>query len=329
MHDVKIVPVRMSLRVFEKQSQSVTEIASQRTLAMTLLLVIGLILTACDSGVAPLPTLATVNTRAPVASASARAPTSTSTPLAATVNGQPVFLSEYQSELARYESAATSLGQKAEGDYKARVLTALIDKSLMLQEANAAGIKVTEAQLAEAYNKAISERGNEAAFNQWLTANFYTADGFRAALKEGMILSAMQAQIATSVPAQAEQVHARHILLATQDEANKVLADLKAGGDFAKIAVARSLDQSRVNGGDLGWFAINGLTVPEVAKAAFDLQPKQTSGVVKTALGFHVVQTLERGTRPLSPTSLALMQQQAVNKWIEDLRAKAAIHKFV
>ncbi|MEK7809873.1 MAG: peptidylprolyl isomerase [Chloroflexota bacterium] len=296
---------------------------------MTWLLAISLILGACDSAAAPLPTLATVNTRAPVASATARMPTSTSTPLAATVNGQPIFLSEYQSELARYESAATSLGQKAEGDYKARVLTALIDKSLMLQEANAAGIKVTEAQLAEAYNKAISERGNEAAFNQWLTANFYTADGFRAALKEGMILSAMQAQIATSVPTQAEQVHARHILLTTQDDANKVLADLKAGGDFAKIAVARSLDQSRVNGGDLGWFAINGLTVPEVAKAAFDLQPKQTSGVVKTALGFHVVQTLERGTRPLSPTSLALMQQQAVNKWIEDLRAKAAIHKFV
>ena len=295
----------------------------------TIIVAMSFILSACDSGVAPLPTLATVNTRAPVASASARAPTSTSTPLAATVNGQPIFLSDYQSELVRYESAATSLGQKADGDYKARVLSALIDKSLMLQAANAAAITVTEAQLTEAYNKAVGERGNEAAFNQWLTANFYTADGFRAALKEGMILSAMQAQIATSVPAQAEQVHARHILLATQDDANKVLAELKAGGDFTKIAVARSLDQSRVNGGDLGWFAINGLTVPEVAKAAFDLQPKQTSGVVKSALGFHVVQTLERGVRPLSPTSLALMQQQAITKWIEDLRAKATIQKFV
>ena len=188
----------------------------------TIIVAMSFILSACDSAAAPLPTLATVNTRAPVASATARMPTSTSTPLAATVNGQPVFLSEYQSELARYESAATSLGQKAEGDYKARVLTALIDKSLMLQAGNAAGIKVTDAQLAEAYNKAISERGNEAAFNQWLTANFYTADGFRAALKEGMILSAMQAQIATSVPTQAEQVHARHILLTTQDDANKV-----------------------------------------------------------------------------------------------------------
>ncbi|MBI3242431.1 MAG: peptidylprolyl isomerase [Chloroflexi bacterium] len=259
-------------------------------------------------------------------------PTVTPIPQAATVNGQPIYLNDYQNEVARFEAGVASLGRdlSQEGDYRQRVLDALIDKTLILQAAAAAGITLTDVEVQAAYDQAVAERGGQAQFDAWLAANLYTADQFRAELRDGILTAAVQSQIADAVPNDVEQVHARHILVATIEETNLVLADLGAGADFATLAVERSLDQSsRINGGDLGWFPPTGLTVKEVADAAFSLQPGETSGVVQSQLGYHIVQTLERGLHPLSPAARAFLQQQALDAWRADLRAKAAVEMFV
>ncbi|MEK7785362.1 MAG: peptidylprolyl isomerase [Chloroflexota bacterium] len=258
-------------------------------------------------------------------------PTATQLPRAASVNGQPIYQTDYEAEVARFEAGVASLGRDLaqEGDYQARVLDALIDKSLILQAAAEAGLTVSDAEVQAAYDKAVFERGGQEAFDAWLAANYYTAEQFRAELRDGILTSAIQSQIVNSVPPEMEQVHARHILLATADEANQTLAELAAGADFATLAVARSLDQSsRINGGDLGWFPPDGLTVQEVADAAFALQPGEISGVIQSQLGFHIIQTLERGPHPLSPTAKALLQQQALDAWRAGLRTKAVIEKF-
>ena len=259
-------------------------------------------------------------------------PTATQLPLAATVNGQPIYQADYEAEVARFEAGVASLGRDLaqEVNYRQRVLDALIDKAILLQAAGQAGLTVTDVEVQAAFDQAIVERGGQAQFDAWLATNLYTADQFRAELRDGILTAAIQSQIADSVPDEVDQVHARHILLATADEANKILADLSAGADFATLAVERSLDQSsRINGGDLGWFPLSGLTVKEVAEAAFGLQPGQTSGVVQSQLGYHIVQTLERGPHPLSPAAKALLQQQAINAWRADQRVKAAIETFV
>lgn len=258
-------------------------------------------------------------------------PTATQLPRAASVNGQPIYQTDYEAEVSRFEAGVASLGRdlSQEGDYQARVLDALIDKSLILQAAAEAGLTVSDAEVQAAYDKAVFERGGQEAFDAWLAANHYTADQFHAELRDGILTSAIQSQIVNGVPPEMEQVHARHILLATADEANQALVELAAGADFATLAVARSLDQSsRINGGDLGWFPPNGLTVQEVADAAFALQPGEISGVIQSQLGFHIIQTLERGPHPLSPTAKALLQQQALDAWRAGLRAKAVIEKF-
>src|SRR3972149_3875404 len=111
-------------------------------------------------------------------------------------------------------------------------------------------------------------RGGPEVFNPWLAANLYAADQFRAELRDGILISTVQSQVAANVPLEADQVHARQILLATQDDADRALADLAAGAEFATLAVGRSLDQSsKVNGGDLGWVLQSGLTAQEVADA--------------------------------------------------------------
>jgi peptidyl-prolyl cis-trans isomerase D len=95
-----------------------------------------------------------------------------------------------------------------------------------------------------------------------------------------------------------ERVDARHILIksdASNDAAMKTKAEgllkqIQAGGDFAKLATDNSQDTgSAVKGGELGWI-VKGQTVPEFEKAAFSLQPGQTSGLVKTTYGYHIIQ---------------------------------------
>jgi peptidyl-prolyl cis-trans isomerase D len=95
-----------------------------------------------------------------------------------------------------------------------------------------------------------------------------------------------------------ERVQVRHILIksdATNDAAMKakaegILKQVTSGGDFAKLAKDNSQDPgSAAMGGELG-FIVKGQTVPEFEKSAFSLQPGQTSGLVKTTYGYHILQ---------------------------------------
>jgi peptidyl-prolyl cis-trans isomerase D len=107
-----------------------------------------------------------------------------------------------------------------------------------------------------------------------------------------------------------EQVKVRHILIAApagdavKDAAAKakaadILKQIKAGGNFAELAAKNSDDPgSKAQGGELGWLD-RGKTVPEFDKTAFDLQPGQTSDLVKTQFGYHIIQTEEKKTAHL------------------------------
>ncbi len=272
----------------------------------------------------------------PVAASTTALPTGEPSPtpvsLAATVNGQPIPLADYEAEIARFEAGAAGLGRDpgAEGDYHTLVLNSLIEKTILLQAAAAANVTAYDADVQAAYEQALAARGGQAEFEKWLAANLYTPDQFRTELRDGILINAIQTQISAGVPAEMEQVHARHILVATQAEAEQILTELGAGADFATLAVNRSLDQSsRVNGGDLGWFPQTGLVTPEVAQAAFALQPDQTSGIIQSRLGYHIVQTIERGMHPLTTGALAELQRQAIQTWLADLKAKAVIENLV
>jgi parvulin-like peptidyl-prolyl isomerase len=88
------------------------------------------------------------------------------------------------------------------------------------------------------------------------------------------------------------QVHCAHILVKTEKEVNAVLERLKKGEKFANIAQEVSLCPSGKRGGDLGTFG-RGKMVKEFEDAAFTLQKGQTSPIVKTKYGYHIVKRLE------------------------------------
>ena len=300
----------------------------------TLTVVVGLIglaahLAACRGGGTAETLLP--SSAAPTASAApspTAAPTATEAPLAARVNGQPITLETWQREIARFEAGQAALGLDLSslGDYRGQVLGALIDRELVLQAAAREGVQVAEAELAARYDEDVAAAGGQEAFDAWLAANRYTAEEYRGELLTGMTAQALAARVA-DVPPTAEQVRARHILVTVEGEANSLLAQLQSGADFGDLARRYSRDLStRINGGALGWFPRGALSVPEVEDAAFNLQPDEISGIVHSALGFHLVQTLERDpARALNPGLLAARRQAAFDGWLAEQRAGALV----
>jgi parvulin-like peptidyl-prolyl isomerase len=89
-----------------------------------------------------------------------------------------------------------------------------------------------------------------------------------------------------------DKVHCAHILVKTEQEAKVVLERLRKGEKLSAIAQAVSLCPSGKRSGDLGTFT-RGKMVKEFENAAFALKKGETSAVVKTKFGYHVIKRLE------------------------------------
>jgi len=90
----------------------------------------------------------------------------------------------------------------------------------------------------------------------------------------------------------AEKIRCAHILVAKESQAKEVLDKLAKGESFGKLAEQYSLDGSRKQGGDLGYFG-HGVMVKEFEQASFALQKGQVSGIVKTQFCYHIIKRLE------------------------------------
>jgi len=131
-----------------------------------------------------------------------------------------------------------------------------------------------------------------------------------------------------------EEVHARHILVATEAEAKSVIGELDKGADFAALAKKYSKDPGAESGGDLGYFGHDDM-VKEFADAAFALSPGQyTKTPVKTEFGWHVIKVEDRRTG--KPPSFEEAREQLsrdiaheiIDAKLHDLRGAAKIEEF-
>ncbi|MDP6770328.1 MAG: peptidylprolyl isomerase, partial [Anaerolineales bacterium] len=129
----------------------------------------------------------------------------------------------------------------------------------------------------------------------------------------------------------AEQVNARHIVVATREQAEDLRSKIVAGADFATIAAIHSLDRStRLNGGDLGWLPRGLLTMPVLEAEVFDLEPGELGDIVETEIGFHIIQNIDRNMqRELTPNAAVVVRRAVLDSWLADLRSQAVIEKFV
>lgn len=254
-------------------------------------------------------------------------------PLAATVNGRPITLQAYERELARHKAGIAALGWEpaTDGTLEAQVLELLIEYELIKQEAEKQGIVITADEVEAGVKATIQESGSQQDFEAWLAANQWTLDEYRQQVLLDLMTNELKKPVLAAVPSAAEQVHARHILVDSEAEARLVLEELGSGGDFSQLAAGFSRDATtRYNGGDLGWFPRGALLVREVEEAAFALEPGQTSDVVASSQGYHIVQTLEREpARPVGQETMPRLQERALEEWRQSLPEGAQIERFV
>jgi peptidyl-prolyl cis-trans isomerase C len=153
----------------------------------------------------------------------------------------------------------------------------------------------------------------------------YTFDDYRKIVEVNLLRNKLNQALAQEVAKTGEQIHVRHILVKTFEEAQKVEERLKAGEDFEKLAEELSTDPSaKTNKGDLGW-STRGTFVTEFDNAAWALtNPLQISAPVTTTFGVHVIQLVEKdANRALDADALASKEASALTDWLQKVRADA------
>ena len=250
-------------------------------------------------------------------------PTATQPPMAISINAVGVSMEEYQSELVRLQQAQTQLGTSGTSeDQKQKVVDDFTNQLLLEQGAIQGGFTLDDSALQARIDQLASQMGGQDKLTAWEAANNYTPDTFREAMRRSIAVAWQRDQIINSVPTTADQVHARQILVQTEETANDLLAQIKAGADFATLAST----YDPVTGGDLGWFPQGYLTQPEVDAAAFALQPGQTSEIIKSAIGYHILYVIERDPQhELTPDARRVMQEKKLTEWLDAAKAASQI----
>ena len=126
------------------------------------------------------------------------------------------------------------------------------------------------------------------------------------------------------------EVHARHILVKTEEEAKDLVKQLKAGADFNELAKKSSDSSNAHSGGDLGYFS-RGQMVKSFEDAAFALEPGQVSDPVKSEFGWHVIKVEDKRNRPVPSFEevkdqiMASLVQTQLKDTVQKLRSSASI----
>ena len=272
------------------------------------LLIAGLAITGCDK-------TANTTATAPAAVATPAAePTVDKADAVAVVNGK--YIPKSALEELEKEIAMRSHGQTFP---KEKLVEELIQRELLIQDATNKKIDQSPEFIARLND------ARKALLSQTDLQNFIAAHP----VTDEEVKKEYEAKVAAE---KGEEFKARHILVKTEAEAKKIIADLDKGGDFAKLANKLSLDGKEAqNGGDLGWFLAAQMVAPFSEAVAALENGKYTKTPVQTQFGYHVI--LREGSRPQTPPPLdavkdqlaPYLQRQKVEGMLKDLRSAAKV----
>ncbi len=251
--------------------------------------------------------------------------------------------------------------------YEGQIRDTLINRTLLLQQAQSMGIDVKDSLVAKAMGEFKAAFKEASAYQNALAEMGLTEETLEGQIRNGLTIKALIDKTVLqkiSVSDQQvrayyddnpdlfrkpEQVKASHILVKVPTGADKAkqakaLARIQAlklridnGEDFATLAMENSDGPSKTKGGDLGFFGREQMVAP-FSEAAFALQPGQTSDVVQTRFGYHLIRVTERQAEQTmafndvrDAISARLRQDQErkkINAYLEKLKEHADIKRF-
>jgi peptidyl-prolyl cis-trans isomerase C len=287
----------------------------------------------------------------------------------ARVNGETITRTEFERAVANVERNA---GQPVPPEHRDRVYRGVLDQMIsmrvLLQEAKARKVSVSEAELDEHIGKLRQQFPSEDEFKKAMAERNMTLSELREDARRDLTLARMvETEVKPRVkveerevkafydenPAQFQQpetFRASHILVpvppgapeeqkkAARAEVEGVLKEVRGGADFGEMARKHSKDGSAANGGDLGVFP-RGQMVPPFEEALAKLSPGEVSDVVETQFGYHIIKLVEKNpsrTVPLAEVSTRIgqfltmrAQQEQAGEFIKTLRAKSKIEVLI
>jgi len=290
----------------------------------------------------------------------------------AIVNGVTISKDAYDRELDFFARRAAQGGQQIPdgqmAQMKNEVLESLIDRELLFQESKKRGIKVKTEAVSDQFQKIQQRYPNKEEFKKLLSNMGLTESDVQAQIERGMAIQELIGKEVTEkikvsdeetkafydknpqLFQQPEQIKASHILIKVQADApadqkaaarkkiENVQQKVKKGEDFATLAKTYSEGPSGPKGGDLGYFR-RGQMVKPFEEAAFSLKPDETSEIVETQFGYHLIKVNDK--KPAKKMTYAevkdrlndhLKKQKTeteTNAYIETLRKDAKIEKFI
>lgn len=282
--------------------------------------------------------------------------------VAAKVNGDAITTEELDAQVEQLKKQYPQMFEGADGegrllDFKQRLLDNLINAKLVEQAAEDRGIKIADDEVDKQVSQLKDGFKDQAQYEQALKSAGMTTDSLERQIREQLLTSKLIESLAKDKKVSAAEIEsyyeknkaqfvqkeakrASHILFKPEDKkkAESVLKQVQGGGDFAALAKANSIDTATASkGGDLGW--PSNPYVPEFENALAKLKKGQTSGLVQSPYGWHIIRVTEE--RKGSQQKLAdvkdqieqiIVQQRradAYQKFLEDLRKDADIEILI
>ncbi|NEW07933.1 peptidylprolyl isomerase [Paenibacillus sp. SYP-B3998] len=235
----------------------------------------------------------------------------------------------------------------------AQTLDSLISNEIINQEGKKAGLQVTEADINEELASVKGSYGSEDEFQQALTSYGMTLNDLKKSMQSQVLLKKILMPQVTITDEEIkkyyndnleslkapEQVQASHISVNTKEDADAILASLKAGGDFAAIAKEKSLDTAtKDKGGDLGYMSSEKLEQAEEA-SVFALPVGGISDAIKTSTGYDIMKVTDH--KPASTPTLnekkedikkSLTQQKLAtlsSTWLQQKRSESTVENYL
>ena len=285
------------------------------------------------------------------------------------VNGEAISRDDLETAVGELEARAGQPVPAEQRDGVIRgVLDQLINYRLLLQESLSRKVTVTEAAIDARMAEIRAQFPSEEAFAQTLALRQMTPETLRTDARQGMQVDAMLVAELAATPATPEQVtqfyeqnpaefqegervRASHILIGFPQNADAaakeqarvraaaILSEVDAGNDFAALAKQYSEDPgSGANGGDLGYFE-RGQMVGPFEQVAFSLAPDQTSDLVESPFGYHIIRVIDTQaarTIPLAEVGPQVQQflegqnrESQTQVFVETLRAKSKVDIYI